>query len=276
MGLKFGTLRLPFVRIRDGKSGRTLTWHLGAWSYNKRTGKQTVKLSKNIRWESKTTAQRRKRKPGRYSAAEVEAQARAARRKSEAKAAQQKTKTAQKTAERRQWQEKIAAGQVEGLHVPSDVRSASHPRAGAARRARSGGSSGVVVHRESPKGAAAMAARDAKALADARWDAQVADRMRAEGMSEIRIAKLMEAGRSFRRMSEAPTSAREPAAPAGDPAEAGPAGDTPGRAENAGEAGLCGAPTQDGSPCRNPKGCPHHSTRNGARQQPGRARRRRS
>jgi hypothetical protein len=276
MGLKFGTLRLPFVRIRDGKSGRTLTWHLGAWSYNKRTGKHTVKLGKNVRWESKSTAKRAKRVPGRYSAAEVEAQARATRRKSEAKAAQQKTKATQKATERRQWQQKIAAGQVDGLRVPPDVRSASHPRAAAARRARSGGSSGVVVHRESPKGTAAMAARDAKALADARWDAQVADRMRAEGISELRIAKLMEAGRSFRRMSEAPSTAREPAAPAGDPGQAAIAEDTPGRAENAGEAGQCGAPTQDGSPCRNPKGCPHHSTRNGARQQPGRARRRRS
>lgn len=286
MGFKFRTVRLPFLRIRDGKAGRTLTWHLGAWSYNSRTGQHAIKLGKNVRWETKTAAQRAKRKPGRYTAAEAEALARAAGRKDEKKTAQQKAKAAQKATERRQWQQKIAAGQVEGLRVPVDVTSASGPRSGAARRgARSGGRSGAVVHPVTPRDAAARAEQWAMAAQEARQDAQdahIAERLRAGGVPEARIGALIEVGRRVQRTAEADRrrggSETNAATLASDPAGPTAAGDAPGHADGSDQAGLCGAPTQDGTPCRNAKGgCPHHrnNNRNGGRS-PARGRRRRS
>jgi hypothetical protein len=157
MGLKFKALRLPFVRISDGKSGRTVTWRVGAWSYNSRTGKQSIKLGKNARWESKTGAQ--KAKEGRYTAKQVEQQATQARRKSEQQAKAKAARTAQRKAERQEWQRKIAAGQVDGLRVPADVRapgSASHAGPGAKpRKARPSGQSRSA--RSGPAGAPAGA-----------------------------------------------------------------------------------------------------------------------
>jgi hypothetical protein len=278
MPFTFHNLKLPFVRVttrtvtelpvagqpipkRPVTTARTWAWHVGPWSYNSRTGKKVVTFGKSVRWESKTAAQRSKRKKsGRYTAAEAEALARATERKDK-----QKAKAAQKAAERRQWQQKIAAGHVEGLRVPADVRSAPSTRPGVVRRpARSAGRSAEVVHRETPAAAAARAERQAEALKDARVDAQAIDRMRAAGETELRIAKFMESARVFRKVTEtdrrhnasAPTAAADgPPAPAGAPVEAG----------------LCGAATQDGTPCRNAKGCPHHKNSN--RQHPARRRR---
>ncbi|GAA3624476.1 hypothetical protein GCM10022223_46930 [Kineosporia mesophila] len=283
MAFKFKALRLPFVRISDGKSGRTVTWHVGGWSYNSRTGKQSVKLGKNARWESKTRAQ--KTKNGRYTAKQVEQMAAKERR------------DAERTAQRQEWRRKIAAGEVEGLKVPADVRARPGRNGSGARKTtgqkgkRAGASH--IVHKAKPVdpqnwAVKATAHRRERAELRAQLKARqqqeeirAIQQWRASGLSATEIderhAQLRSGLETFAaleelrlmRMQEQESSAQatEQAAPQTDQQTTAP--------KDQARGGMCGAPTQDGTPCRNAKGgCPHH--KNGAARSTAQRARRRS
>lgn len=51
------SINLPFVRINRGGS---VTFHLGPWSYNTRHRQHTVKVSKRVKYRTKSTTQRRR------------------------------------------------------------------------------------------------------------------------------------------------------------------------------------------------------------------------
>ncbi|MBT0771361.1 hypothetical protein KIH74_20655 [Kineosporia sp. J2-2] len=274
MGLKIKTLKLPFVRISTSKAGRrSYAWRVGAWSYNSGTGRQSLKLSRNVRWESKTKAE---------------------------KAKTRKAKDA-RSAERRAWEKKLAAGQVGGVNIPADVLARAN-QSGTARKpreqransaapgARAGGRfGGGTVHRQTPQQIerAERARAQRQALEQERRDraAQMTAALRADGTPEDRIPAIValdwtahQVAVLGRRKNTPPVNVPDAAAPAAS--STGP--DDTSVAPAAGGR-MCGAPTQDGTPCRNAAGgCPHHkgnrtnSTTNRAARRPARPRTRRT
>jgi hypothetical protein len=51
---------LPFLRIKQSRKTRqrSAVWHVGPWQYDTGTGRHKVKLTRKVRWESRTRAQR--------------------------------------------------------------------------------------------------------------------------------------------------------------------------------------------------------------------------
>jgi hypothetical protein len=51
---------LPFLRIKQSKKTRqrSAVWHAGPWQFDTATGRHKVKLTRTVRWESRTRAQR--------------------------------------------------------------------------------------------------------------------------------------------------------------------------------------------------------------------------
>lgn len=49
---------LPFLRLNLSKSGRSWTWHLGKWSWNSRTRRQSVDLPGPVNYQTRGRRQR--------------------------------------------------------------------------------------------------------------------------------------------------------------------------------------------------------------------------
>lgn len=44
---------LPFLRLNLSKTGHSWTWHLGSWSYNTRSRRQSVDLPGPVNYQTK-------------------------------------------------------------------------------------------------------------------------------------------------------------------------------------------------------------------------------
>jgi len=244
MGFTFKGVRLPFLRVNTSKTGKTsVVWKLGPLQRNSRTGQTTIRLGKRVKWTGKTKSQKQKTRS---------------------------TRTVARMNERAKWDAQFAAAEAARRKDSKAGASGRRTTGTASSKTSSTGrktSSTGTTRTQPPEVGTGLPVGSVLTLrpgpTQATWQRQADGMWRNPTSGATVTAEQMQghlsAGEPYEAALPDHLTHGDPGRLSLQEAEAELAVARAQTHRTAVAAGLCGAPTRDGSSCLNPAGsCPHH------------------